>query len=122
MAGTVCRKGVGVVTNLHVQLRGIMMYEVFDMLRVSTGRSLFEMKLTVTHGRGQSFHCGAGSPQRSVGLHLGDHCGDSDEEGEPAGEKEALEFGDMVQVGGPDTDPSVPRDATYVLDLVTVVA
>lgn len=30
--------------------------------------------------------------------------------------REEAEFGDLVRVGGPDTDPPVPRDATYVLD------
>ncbi|CAE7572680.1 unnamed protein product [Symbiodinium natans] len=39
-----------------------------------------------------------------------------------AGEEEALawreeaEYGDLVEVGGPDSDPSVARDVTYVLD------
>lgn len=32
---------------------------------------------------------------------------------------ESEEFGDLVFVGGPDTDPWVPRDATYVLDRPT---
>lgn len=31
-------------------------------------------------------------------------------------EREQEDFGDLVVVGGPDTDPPVPRDATYVLD------
>jgi len=31
-------------------------------------------------------------------------------------EREQADFGDLVTVGGPDTDPPVPRDATYVLD------
>ncbi|CAK0790174.1 unnamed protein product, partial [Prorocentrum cordatum] len=30
--------------------------------------------------------------------------------------REQEEFGDLVLVGGPDSDPPVPRDATYVLD------
>lgn len=29
---------------------------------------------------------------------------------------ESAQFGDMVVVGGPDSDPPVPRDATYVLE------
>uniref|UniRef100_A0A7S1Q9S7 Hexosyltransferase n=1 Tax=Alexandrium catenella TaxID=2925 RepID=A0A7S1Q9S7_ALECA len=40
----------------------------------------------------------------------------SDPTGVVDAEREQAEFGDLVVVGGPDTDPPVPRDATYVLD------
>lgn len=33
-----------------------------------------------------------------------------------AADNEASEFGDLVVIGGPNSDPPVPRDATYVLD------
>ncbi|CAE8599946.1 unnamed protein product [Polarella glacialis] len=42
--------------------------------------------------------------------------GDPHAEEEAAALREQAESGDLVQVGGPDTDPPVPRDATYVLD------
>lgn len=31
-------------------------------------------------------------------------------------QSEVEQFGDLIQVGGPDSDPPVPRDATYVLE------
>lgn len=37
-------------------------------------------------------------------------------EEEAAAWREETEYGDLIEVGGPDTDPPVPRDATYVLD------
>jgi len=45
---------------------------------------------------------------------MGDFNGTDEAEAEARREEE--EFGDLVRVGGPDTDPPVPRDATYVLD------
>lgn len=47
---------------------------------------------------------------------------DASESGEEVQEQvmaEAAHFNDVVFVGGPDSDPPVPRDATYVLDRPT---
>jgi len=42
--------------------------------------------------------------------------GDFNDTDREAATREQEEFGDLVQIGGPDSDPGVPRDATYVLD------